>query len=169
MGLQVECGQRTMGMTTVRLYCQQGEHYWLRPSSRGRTPFNCPEHQPAPAPKRVREPKPEQPQGPRIQHLHCKLGDHDWERPWQPGRAPFNCPDHRPVPKSPRPKSEGRVVTAQILQETAHYHKGCTCGELGLHEGMSIPELQKLGAGCTEGRWVCPRLDAVRRRIGAWD
>ncbi len=26
-------------------------------------------------------------------------------------------------------------------------------------------ELRELGAGCTAGRWVCPTLDAIRRRL----
>jgi hypothetical protein len=32
----------------------------------------------------------------------------------------------------------------------------------------STPEqLRGLGAGCTAGRWVCPTLDAIRRRLSA--
>lgn len=27
-------------------------------------------------------------------------------------------------------------------------------------------QLRALGAGCTAGRWVCPTLDAIRRRLG---
>jgi hypothetical protein len=31
----------------------------------------------------------------------------------------------------------------------------------------STPEqLHALGAGCTAGRWVCPTLDGMRRRLG---
>jgi hypothetical protein len=26
-------------------------------------------------------------------------------------------------------------------------------------------QLQALGAGCSAGRWVCPTLDAIRRRL----
>ena len=42
-----------------RLYCQTGEHYWERPSQRGKPPRNCKEHAPAPkqaSPRRA-EPK----------------------------------------------------------------------------------------------------------------
>lgn len=31
----------------------------------------------------------------------------------------------------------------------------------------TIGELRALGAGCTAGRWVCPTLDAIRRRLRA--
>jgi len=31
-------------MTMKTLYCQAGDHTWERPSQRGRTPINCPEH-----------------------------------------------------------------------------------------------------------------------------
>jgi hypothetical protein len=30
-----------------------------------------------------------------------------------------------------------------------------------------LEQLRELGAGCTAGRWVCPTLDAVRRRLGS--
>jgi hypothetical protein len=30
----------------------------------------------------------------------------------------------------------------------------------------TIEEVRALGAGCTAGRWVCPTLDAIRRRLG---
>lgn len=31
-------------MTMKTLYCKAGDHNWERPSQRGRTPVNCPEH-----------------------------------------------------------------------------------------------------------------------------
>lgn len=31
-------------MTMRTLYCEAGDHNWERPSQRGRTPRNCPEH-----------------------------------------------------------------------------------------------------------------------------
>ncbi len=31
----------------------------------------------------------------------------------------------------------------------------------------TLEQLRALGAGCTAGQWVCPTLDAIRRRLGA--
>ena len=31
----------------------------------------------------------------------------------------------------------------------------------------TIEQLRALGAGCTAGRWVCPTLDAIRRKLGS--
>jgi hypothetical protein len=53
--------------------------------------------------------------------------------------------------------------------------EGCTCK---IHKGMTYEELRVLGGGCTDtpersliqggmGRWVCPVLDAYRRRVPA--
>lgn len=33
-----------MGITTVTLYCQAGDHNWERESQRGRKPHSCPDH-----------------------------------------------------------------------------------------------------------------------------
>lgn len=30
----------------------------------------------------------------------------------------------------------------------------------------TLTDLVVLGSGCTAGRWVCPTLDAIRRRLG---
>ena len=30
----------------------------------------------------------------------------------------------------------------------------------------TVEQLRALGAGCTTGHWVCPTLDAIRRRLG---
>ncbi|MDQ2894893.1 MAG: hypothetical protein M3Y09_04515 [Actinomycetota bacterium] len=42
--------------------------------------------------------------------------------------------------------------------------KDCRC-PITAHS--TLEQLRALGAGCTAGRWVCPTLDAVRRRLGA--
>lgn len=42
--------------------------------------------------------------------------------------------------------------------------KDCRCP---INPATTIEELRALGAGCSAGRWVCPTLDAVRRRLGA--
>jgi hypothetical protein len=31
----------------------------------------------------------------------------------------------------------------------------------------TLEQLQALGAGCTVGRWVCPILNAIRRRLSS--
>lgn len=41
--------------------------------------------------------------------------------------------------------------------------KECRCP---ITPASTPAELQALGAGCTAGRWVCPTLDAIRRRLG---
>jgi hypothetical protein len=42
--------------------------------------------------------------------------------------------------------------------------KDCRCP---ITPASTTEELRALGAGCTAGRWVCPTLDAIRRRLGA--
>jgi hypothetical protein len=41
--------------------------------------------------------------------------------------------------------------------------KECRCS---VTPTSSLQDLLELGAGCTAGRWVCPTLDAIRRRLG---
>ena len=42
--------------------------------------------------------------------------------------------------------------------------KDCRCP---ITPASTLEQLRALGAGCTAGRWVCPTLDAIRRRLGA--
>jgi hypothetical protein len=42
--------------------------------------------------------------------------------------------------------------------------KDCRCP---ITPASTLEQLRAFGAGCTAGRWVCPTLDAVRRRLGA--
>jgi hypothetical protein len=42
--------------------------------------------------------------------------------------------------------------------------KDCRCP---ITPASTIEQLPALGAGCTAGRWVCPTLDAIRRRLGS--
>lgn len=56
-----------------------------------------------------------------------------------------------------------RERLAEAIAETRKAHPRCRCG---LRAAMSREELRALGSGCTAGRWVCPRLDQVRRRLG---
>ncbi len=41
--------------------------------------------------------------------------------------------------------------------------KDCCCP---ITPGSTLEQLRLLGAGCTAGRWVCPTLDAIRRKLG---
>ena len=41
--------------------------------------------------------------------------------------------------------------------------KDCRCP---ITPGSTLEQLRALGAGCTAGQWVCPTLDAIRRRLG---
>lgn len=52
---------------------------------------------------------------------------------------------------------------AAVLTDTRKTHPACRCE---LRATMTRGDLRALGAGCTAGRWVCPRLDAVRRVLG---
>ena len=60
-----------------------------------------------------------------------------------------------------------RLATA--IAETRVRYLECRCP---LHDRLTDRELTALGAGCTASTehrpvgWVCPRLDAVRRRMG---
>jgi hypothetical protein len=68
------------------------------------------------------------------------------------------------------------VVTEEVLAATRR--EGCKCEDprhmaaLGLgplRPGLLVrgdTGLVALESGCTKGRWVCSRLDAVRRRYG---
>ncbi len=42
--------------------------------------------------------------------------------------------------------------------------EGCRCP---ITPDSTLRDLVALGAGCTAGRWVCPTLDGIRRRLGA--
>lgn len=58
------------------------------------------------------------------------------------------------------------TVSLTDLVETKRNHPGCRCEEdHGLEVGMPKFKVSKLGTGCKE-RWVCSRLDALRRRMG---
>ena len=42
--------------------------------------------------------------------------------------------------------------------------KHCRCP---ITPASTLEQLRELGAGCTAGQWVCPTLDAIRRRLGS--
>ncbi len=53
------------------------------------------------------------------------------------------------------------VIRDELARPSA---KDCRCP---ITPASTVEQLRALGAGCTAGRWVCPTLDAVRRRLGA--
>ena len=55
-----------------------------------------------------------------------------------------------------------REQLRSAISETAHLH--CRCG---LNKRTTRADLDALGGGCTMPAYCCPRLDAVRRRVGA--
>lgn len=63
-------------------------------------------------------------------------------------------------------RNDAAVVSEEVLAETLDRHARCRCENLGLHAGFPVRELWRLEAGCTRPYFVCPRLDAVRRRYG---
>ncbi len=54
---------------------------------------------------------------------------------------------------------------AEIIREQLADPRATEC-RCPITPASTPVELQALGAGCTAGRWVCPTLDAIRRRIG---
>lgn len=66
--------------------------------------------------------------------------------------------------------SSAAVVSAAVLAETARTNRNCHCEDHGLKAGMLVEDLIELESGCTGlptgPGWVCPRLDAVRRKYG---
>jgi hypothetical protein len=61
-------------------------------------------------------------------------------------------------------KANARRRADVIRDELARLRaKDCRCP---ITPASTLEELRVLGAGCTAGRWVCPTLDAVRRRLG---
>jgi hypothetical protein len=58
-------------------------------------------------------------------------------------------------------RKRANVIREELARPRA---KECRCG---ITPRTTAAELRALGAGCTAGRWVCPTLDAIRRRLGA--
>jgi hypothetical protein len=51
------------------------------------------------------------------------------------------------------------VIREELARPRA---KECSCP---ITPNSTLEDLLALGAGCTAGRWVCPTLDAIRRRL----
>lgn len=71
----------------IELYCELGDHKWMRESQRGKRPKNCPVHAP------VKESSTGQ-----FRTLRCEIGQHDWQAERKRGKPPRNCPEHAPKP-----------------------------------------------------------------------
>lgn len=55
-----------------------------------------------------------------------------------------------------------RRALTDAIRTTRKQHPSCTCE---LHAGMTERELIDAGSGCCD-RYICPRLDRVRRAVG---
>jgi hypothetical protein len=66
--------------------------------------------------------------------------------------------------RAAKAKADARRRAAVIREELARPRaKDCHCP---ITVDNRLEDLIALGAGCTAGRWVCPTLDAIRRRLG---
>lgn len=82
--IKQEINQEDSVAKTIKLFCENGQHWWKRESQRGRPPLNCPKHRPAPVKKSA----------PQTVELYCEEGNHTWD--WvKRGFEPINCPQHR--------------------------------------------------------------------------
>ena len=65
--------------------------------------------------------------------------------------------------RAAKAKADARRRAAVIGEELARPRaKDCRCP---ITPDSTLEDLLALGAGCTAGRWVCPTLDAIRRRL----
>ena len=64
-------------------------------------------------------------------------------------------------------EKETSTKLATIIRDELAHNRGCQCG---ITPRTTLAQIMALGAGCTAGRygggWVCPTLDAIRRRMG---
>lgn len=59
-----------------------------------------------------------------------------------------------------------RRIAEHDIVTTRMRFSSCKCEGRGLYHGMTVEQLIRLGAGCTDPLWVCPRLVALRRMYG---
>jgi hypothetical protein len=62
-------------------------------------------------------------------------------------------------------EAEERSRRAEIIREELAKPRARAC-RCGITPRTTPAQLLALGSGCTAGRWVCPVLDAIRRRLG---
>jgi len=66
--------------------------------------------------------------------------------------------------RAAKAKADASRRAAVIREELARPRaKECRCA---ITPDSTLDDLRALGAGCTAGRWVCPTLDAIRRKLG---
>lgn len=66
--------------------------------------------------------------------------------------------------RAAKAKAEARRRATLLREElTRSRAKDCRCP---ITPDSTIEDLRAFGAGCTAGQWVCPTLDAIRRRLG---
>lgn len=56
-------------------------------------------------------------------------------------------------------QTRATIIRDELAKDRA---RRCRCG---IRATMTAKDLTDLGAGCTAGMYVCPTLDAIRRRI----
>jgi hypothetical protein len=100
----------------------------------------------------------------KFRELYCELGDHTYDAPVKRGKRPKNCDAHKPSVAAATPKPSGEKSIAAGVRYVLQLYAGHSC-KCGITEATTRSEIRALGQGCTDG-WVCPVLDAVRRRIG---
>lgn len=117
--------------------------------------------------------------------LYCEAG-HNWERPSQRGRRPRLCPEHsdivlvgRRIDPIERALSDSAAIA--VIDDPIIVKPGdCPCKDSDA-DRLTLSQLALYGSGCTStvivdmgpgkrallvgGGYVCPRLDALRRRV----
>jgi hypothetical protein len=61
-------------------------------------------------------------------------------------------------------EQESRTKLQEIIRDELRQPRSRYC-RCGITLRTTKAQLRALGAGCTAGRWVCPTLDAIRRRM----
>jgi hypothetical protein len=61
-------------------------------------------------------------------------------------------------------EQEASSKLATIIREEMARPRARAC-RCGITPRTTRAQLDAMGAGCTAGRWVCPCLDAIRRRM----
>lgn len=81
-------------------------------------------------------------------------------------------PNEAPVYKAPVQRDRKEVSQAQVdkvVAEVKNSTYGGACSCVVTKPGITAEEIRDLGAGCTDPNYVCPALDAVRRRGKLFD
>lgn len=80
-------------------------------------------------------------------------------------RADVTTSTNGSSPRARTAATSTAVVSEAVLADTLRRNPNCTCEDHGLRGDMTMLELQRLGSGCCD-RFICPRLDSVRRAYG---